>query len=392
MAEGRGRPNSPWYGDLVAWTGTEVLLFGGPVDHGGAHGPASKLRTERAAGAYDPQTESWRQRAVAPFSLARAQIAATSEGAYALSFDKAAFGLKDGRLWEYSVALDSWRRLADPPMGSAHRLAVSQGRVIAWTIAPTAGTASAFQIYDPATDRWQAGPTPAADYGWRHLVALADGRLVAIDAPAGAPDKPTAKRPSPTWRAAVLDVSATAWRSLPDSSIPVGEYGGGNAEWTAIGNLVVNGDPRTIPGGTVDGSPDGEVSLGGVLDPTAGRWETLPDLPGTPHIHRSKPKDDPNPDIGYDTRDLLRADGPRRTLAYGWSFDPAGRTWTEVESIPGDEYGLRYSTEVWAGDVFLYWANAKTVPVPKAGPGAHTDVREQVGWSWSASSRRVTAP
>lgn len=378
-------PNTPWYGDLTAWTGREVLLFGGPVDHGGSHGPASHVRVARAAGAYDPAANTWRSIAVAPFSLSRAELVATADTAYALAFERAAFGLRNGRLWAYSVATDSWRRLANPPRGSVSRLTVSQGRVVAWTVYSDPKTARAVQIYDPASDRWQEAPaTPWGEYRYRHVLALADGRLVTVEAPAGAPDRPTAKHPSPTWRAAVLDVGADEWRALPPSAIPVGEGGGGNAEWTAIGNLVVNGDPRTVPGRTVEGTPKGGVSLGGVLDPATGRWETPPVLPGKPHVHHSKPKDDPNPDIGRNTRDFLRADGPRRTLAYGWSYDPVTRTWAEVESIPGDRYGLGYSAEVWAGDRFLFWANTKRVPVPKAGPGAQRDEREQVGWSWSA--------
>lgn len=378
-------PNTPWYGDLTAWTGREVLLFGGPVDHGGTHGPASRLRTARAGGAYDPATNTWRKIAIAPFSLSRAELVATADTAYALAFERAAFGLQNGRLWAYSVAADSWRRLADPPRLSASRLTVSQGRVVAWIVYPEPGTAPAVQVYDPASDTWREAPTtPWGEYRYRQVLALPDGRLVAVEAPAGAPDRPTAKHPSPTWRAAVLDVGADARRALPSSAIPVGEYGGANAEWTAIGNLVVNGDPRTVPSNTVAGAPEGEVSLGGVLDPTPGRWESLAALPGKPHVHHSKPKDDPSPDIGRNTRDFLRVDGPRRTLAYGWSYDPATRTWAEVESIPGDRYGLGYSTEVWAGDRFLFWANSKTVPVPKAGPGAQRDEGEQVGWSWSA--------
>jgi hypothetical protein len=111
-------PYAAWYNALTAWTGTEVLNFGGWLDRGpGASGPPPSVPVSRAAGAYNPATNTWRTIAVTPFSQYEATIVAAGQHAYALAFD-ASFGggLTKAHLWEYSVAGNAWRQLADPPL------------------------------------------------------------------------------------------------------------------------------------------------------------------------------------------------------------------------------------------------------------------------------------
>ena len=74
-------PNIPWYSALTAWSGSEVLIFGGRLDHGGFNGPAPDIEVGQAAGGYNPETGQWRAIGVPPFSQYRAQLVIAGETA-----------------------------------------------------------------------------------------------------------------------------------------------------------------------------------------------------------------------------------------------------------------------------------------------------------------------
>jgi hypothetical protein len=218
-------------------------------------------------------------------------------------------------------------------------------------------------------------------YQDREVVVLPDGRLVAFEAPPAARDEQEdTDPPSATWRAAILDTGGKAWHMLPPSEIATGRITGGDLAWTAAGGRIVNGDPRTLPATKLAGIHLGTAPLGGTLDVAARRWERLPDLPGTPHEYRSAPKGQPQPQLGWTTRDLLRTSGEGHTLAYGWAYDSRQGMWAEVTPIPGDRDGLSDLTGIWAGDRLLLWANGKVKATPDR--TGYRIVRTHAGWSW----------
>jgi hypothetical protein len=98
------------------------------------------------------------------------------------------------------------------------------------------------------------------------------------------------------------------------------------------------------------------------------------------HIHRSQPKGDPHPTIGWNTRDTIRVACNDYALAFGWAYNADRRTWTELPSVPRDRAGLTYSTEVWTGDRLLFWANGKVDP--SADGLGYRVVPTHIAWSW----------
>jgi hypothetical protein len=379
-------PYAAWYNALTAWTGSEVLILGGAVDRGpGASGPAPDIPVGHAAGAYSPATNTWRAIARPPFSLYEATVVAAGEHAYALAFDAGFEGsLTKTHLWEYGVTSNRWRELAAPP-GFANRLTVAGDTLAAWTSFPGKDS-PAVEFYDLAKGTWHTAPAnPWRGYAGREIVGLPDGRVVTFEAPADPQNKayePGAR--APMWRAAVLDAGGEAWRKLPPSGIAVGSWNGYLAPaWAFVGGRVVNADPRTLPAAKVAGKHVGPVPTGGILDVNAGRWEKLPTLPGQPHEHRSAPKGQPQPELGWTTRDYLRAAGGDYALAFGWAYNARTGTWTEMTPIPGDKDGLAYDTAIWAGDRLLFWANAKVKPVEHR--TGYWIRPTHVGWSWRPS-------
>jgi hypothetical protein len=370
-------PYAPWYTALTAWTGKEVLVFGGWQEQ---HGPAPDLRNiDRAAGAYDPASNTWRKIAIPPFPQYEASVAVAGDCVYVLSFDSLASSgrLTKAHLWRYDVGPNAWTHLADPP-DIVTNLTVAGGTIAAWQRFVTTEF-PAVELYNRTTNTWRAGPAnPWPDYYNRQLVGLPDGRVVTVEEPQQARSEEFDAPPSATWRAAVLDARGTTWHTMPPSPIAADSIRG--VDWAYVGGRLVNPDPRTMSAATIAGAKVGRVGLGGILDVDGERWSPLPPLPGEPHVHHNAPKGEPQPELGWTTRDFLRAAGCDVALAYGWAYDARHNRWTEIASIPSDRDGLAEDIELWAGDRLLYWANGKVQA--NADRTGYRIVRAHAGWSW----------
>ena len=142
-----------------AWTGKELLIWGGAqsADH-------SSFFDDGAA--YDPAANSWRELPEAPIS-ARAPLSVWT-GQELIVWGADALGGElpiDGAA--YNPADDSWRTLPDAPTGLGRATAVWTGREMivlgdagegndGSSLAPAAGVA-----YDPAGDNWRRLPDSA---------------------------------------------------------------------------------------------------------------------------------------------------------------------------------------------------------------------------------------
>lgn len=156
-------PFTDWHGPALAWTGSELLAWGGT---NGEHEEVS------AAARYDPGLDAW-----LPVSMDGAPsapgggIAWTDPEAVAWGSQRYEVASTGGR---YDPATDRWRPVAAPPTGAgfgAPAFAV-EGKVVSWT-GSLQGSTSRVAVYDARSDSWvdspmRCGPLPRRDpvFAW----------------------------------------------------------------------------------------------------------------------------------------------------------------------------------------------------------------------------------
>jgi hypothetical protein len=236
------------HGHVAAWTGSEVVLWGGERPGRAPQGAA-----------YDPRHDVWRRIARSPLEN-RSGAAAAWSGSEVLVWGGINGGgsLDDGAA--YDPATDRWRRLAPSPLS---------GRVpltSAWTgrelvvmgyrgYGRSVGTNDA-AAYDPATDTWRM-------LGWAPIkinegTGVWTGRELIVYG--GLLDR--SRRPqTPNDQAvgAALDPTTGTWRPLPVAPL-------------SSQAVVLAWDGQRV----VAWDWDLEAAA---LDPDSGRWSDLPGLP-----------------------------------------------------------------------------------------------------------------
>ena len=148
-------PRGAVYYPSVVWTGSEALVVGGV----GAEGAPSP-----AAAAYDPVNDSWRTLADSPVGSDRINplVAWTGADMLLIGGDNPDGSLLVSFGEAYDPAADAWRVIASPPVGF-----ISDRSPAAWTgsellVWPWDGGGSTMEItpiaYDPAADSWRSSP------------------------------------------------------------------------------------------------------------------------------------------------------------------------------------------------------------------------------------------
>ena len=163
----------------VVWSGSEMLVFGGDAETGPASDP-------RAAAAYTPDTDSWRDLPLAPQAGAR-DMSAVWTGKEAIFWGGNAGPTNPTSGVAYAPALNRWREItAAPQPGRNYSLAFWTGRlmVVADGIATydAAGSSSGrVLLYDPTLDQWSTedpGQTACGSSGvWTGSTVLIWGGL-----------------------------------------------------------------------------------------------------------------------------------------------------------------------------------------------------------------------
>jgi hypothetical protein len=246
----------------VVWTGTEVIVAGG------SNGPG----IDRAAAAYDPVTDTWRDLPAPPgFS---SEISGTQIGGPAVWTGTEMISWRSGLAFD--PATETWRELAASPLRSRMDEAVvmTDAGVFVWggcdiSVSYQCDESLADDeladgaIYDPAADAWRTiprGPLGSGD----HPTGVWTGHevIVIVNVPA---DQKRAQ-------VAAYNPSTRKWRVLPDSPHPGGRYA--VTVWTgglAItqGGIPIHDDPTS--GGTTGAAT--------ALDPATGTWTELPEGP-----------------------------------------------------------------------------------------------------------------
>ncbi len=251
-----------------AWTGTDMVVWGGVGDDYLADGAA-----------YNPARDRWRMLAPAPISP-RDSVMSAWTGRELLVWGGADFDELFGDGAVYDAGADQWRKIAEGPLGPR------AGGVTAWTgremvvwggvDRPGGREFTDGAAYDPATDRWRtiaASPLagrddPAAAWTGRELLVWGGSAASGAFFANGAVYDPATDR----WRA--MTNTAFAPRTAPA------------AVWSGRELLIWGG--ISLPGASanrpVDRILEPRTSLtprddGAAYDPATNRWRPLEAVP-----------------------------------------------------------------------------------------------------------------
>lgn len=136
-------PIAPRTGEVVQWTGSEVIVWGG-----GDRGEASNM----GGAAYDPSTDTWRQIADAPFGLNQADSmwTGTEMQVFGALLDQRNIADTKHSVGEsYDPSTDSWQEFAPSTLSPQATAAVwLDSRMVAFDYGWKAAS------YDPAKGSW----------------------------------------------------------------------------------------------------------------------------------------------------------------------------------------------------------------------------------------------
>jgi hypothetical protein len=194
-----GRTNA-----AVAWTGTELLVWGG------FNGEARW----GDGGAYDPAANTWRRLPKSPLSARMSPAHAWSGREFLIWGGFRGSHAPDGAA--YDPTTNRWRSLPDAPLTAGPAAgAWTNGGFLVVTGAPSAA------LYDPEANAWTELGPPPLDAGRIELVVVT-GRVFAIR-PSTAPDEPTQialmVRADRTWRR-LVDGPPSSAEARPIAAAP----------------------------------------------------------------------------------------------------------------------------------------------------------------------------
>jgi N-acetylneuraminic acid mutarotase len=352
-------------GALMAWTGREVLVWGG---HDHARAPGEELRD---GAAYDPKQDRWR--AVSPLP----EEAPTVGRLYAVRDHIVLVGASTGEVWRYDAEADRWT-------AGAGVLAIGEGVVTGRVgdeiiVVGREGTAG----YDAAGDAWRAlPPCPNLPTLFASTPIGCSGELLCFGglAPGGMrlrlfePERASGEPPAmiraqrveaPSSTSATQSVparprrgssstraAADGWQPLPDS--PLAARGEPAFAWTSQGLFVGWGRTAT----------KSDANRAATYDPAARAWTAL----DAPPAHRRASA------VGLDGGDAVvmlfgGIAGAGSADDEGFVLD-AGGTWrpTPTEGTPTEPQRVRLA---WTGSEVLAWTGQGDRPGAAFDPAAN---------------------
>jgi N-acetylneuraminic acid mutarotase len=244
-------PYGRWSGFEGVWTGSELILWGGP-DH--------SSRPRRRGVVYEPATGAWRHTSPAPIGGRWSHAAVwTGDEMVVWGGADARTDRSDGAA--YDPVTDSWRKLAPAPLSGRQWMPIAwtAAEVVVWGGSSYSTSRADGAAYDPATDTWRKLPAAPIKGRHHHSVTWTGRELVVFG--------------GYNFRRSFADGAAydpvrNRWRKLPRAPIkPRFEH---SAIWT--------GTEMIIFGGTWD---FGHIALGdgAIYDPEGNHWKRLvPDL------------------------------------------------------------------------------------------------------------------
>ncbi len=332
------------YDASVAWTGQELLIWGGE-SCAGASCPNDGAPHLADGAAYNVANDAWRKLATSPLS-GREAAATVWTGTEMIVWGGTTGQalVADGAA--YNPAEDTWRPLPGSPLSARTASAATwTGReMLVWSGSETADGAA----YDPAADRWR--PLAAAPLSGRSSpLAAWTGSEMVVWSGSGLGD------------GAAYDPAADQWRMIARSPIP-GRFAPATV-WTGRELLVWGGDSEQTF----------VAEDGAAYDPAADRWRTLPPAPVAARAA---------PASVWSGREMLVWGGigqpgagdnspldtivERRTLlspiADGAAYDPATNRWRVLEPVP--LLGRGFPIATWDGQGMILWGGLVVVSSP----------------------------
>ncbi len=328
-------PLSPRIGTASAWTGRELVAWGGrPCREGRCDDETVEALADGAA--YDPETDTWRSLAPSPLSPRSGATATIWTGQEVLVWGGRDAGgpLADGAA--YDPEADTWRPLAAAPLSARSAQAVWSGReMLVWGGTVDATGRQVFAdgaAYDPEADTWRPlAPSPLA--GRFDMVSeWTDGELVVWGGRAGSQN---------LGDGAAYDPAADAWRPLASSPLSPRVVRG---EWSGRELLIWGGEQG--PEALADGA---------AYDPAADTWRPL--APSSLQARRGNV-------AVWSGRELLIWGGGGGTGAFffgtGAGYDPEIDAWRDLPPAPG-----RFIPDAeWSGEEMLVWGGIVPGPRP----------------------------
>lgn len=165
-------PLSPRSGSVIGWTGSELVVWGGI---------GAGVEPVGGGAAYDPAAGTWRTIAPSPLTPRARMVGTFADGELVvLGGHDRATDTYDTQAAAYDPATDSWRVLADLPRGQVQPDLAWTGEVLHVVGANTLpGTPDdgAFLTYVPAQDAWVVEPNPPGGPRIQHAIAWSGARL-----------------------------------------------------------------------------------------------------------------------------------------------------------------------------------------------------------------------
>ena len=262
-------PLPPRSDAVIAWTGTEILIWGGQKE-----GSLDRFGDEFDDGAlYDPARDTWKAIATWPLAPRFGARAVWTGGRLVVWGGASAEAgqdpppLADGAA--YDPAANRWTKMAAPPLaGRIAPLGAARGgaALLSWGLGPVAGDkrmpAADSAVYDPARNRW----SPAA------AVPAPPKQTWCLDAP-GCVGTDTGSRVVFAGQGLAWDPSADRWSTIASGPFADPFLEGKAWAWTGTRVMLWGGGTTRGP---VDAPPATVTPGGAAYDPAADRWEALP--------------------------------------------------------------------------------------------------------------------
>ncbi|ANM29599.1 hypothetical protein ABI59_08435 [Acidobacteria bacterium Mor1] len=360
--DGAPRGNGP----LAAWTGSELLVFGG------ARSAFTDQTADRAA-RYDPLTDSWQELPLNNTPEGRRQAAAAWTGQVwiiwgGLDADDAVLG---NGAW-YNRLADFWF-----PTTTTDAPAARYGHSMTWTgsevllfggSANDGGNFADLHAFDPSSNSWDPLTGPPGEPGRREHAAVWSGsELIVFGGMQGS------TRVNSGWR---YDPVTTIWSAMSTTGAPAAGATT-RAVWSGSELIVWNGtaassgryDPVTDSWSPMSSSNapaarirhalgwldttamvwGGGVADGGLYDPATDSWSaTDPGLPTRPmRAHLA----------AWTGSEVLFWGGQApadNALASGYRYSPGADSWTSMNPV-GAPSARGFAAGAWTGSELIVW-------------------------------------
>jgi hypothetical protein len=349
LAEG---PLTPRTGQVVVWTGREMIVWGGSAR---SNSESLDFVAARDGAAYDPDADSWREISRAPIPGGLGYSAIWTGEEMIVWGDGKSLGGERAAGAAYDPDADTWRMIADAPLAPrAGHLAVWTGKeMVVWGGFLTAYERERYDgrgaAYDPATDSWRMLPRAPLPAGYDAMGAWTGSEVVVLATPMG--DEP-ANAPKQA-QAAAYDPGRNAWRTIAQP--PMAAYVSPPALFLD-GDLLLLSLGETVDGGEVNGYSR-PYETGGIYNLARNEWRSHADPPERPNQTW--------PQVAIGDEVVIDA------LAY----NPKEDSWRPLPEFPLAP--REFPSLVWTGEELIVWGGAERPegnvivdPPPLLGDGA----------------------